>query len=97
MRVRFHDECDRCGARSDEYVPLPTCRECDEHICPTCAVPGSLRQREFDGPDGFATMREDVLCHACDRHSPVCPCCTRQVASLTERGICAACAAYPLD
>jgi hypothetical protein len=36
--VRFAMLCDRCGARSEEYTPWTTCKDCTEDICPNCDV-----------------------------------------------------------
>jgi hypothetical protein len=55
--VRFATLC-CCGARSEEYTAWPTCRGCQEFICPSCAAPGSLVTGDGDGPD-------TVLCRGC--------------------------------
>jgi hypothetical protein len=42
--VRFAMLCDRCGARSEEYVPWPSCQLCMDDVCHHCIVHGSLNE-----------------------------------------------------
>lgn len=56
--VKFATLCDRCESRSPEYESWPTCRECDEYICPQCAVPGTATE-DYEA--------HEVLCRRCDR------------------------------
>lgn len=60
--VRFAATCDRCQARSAEYEAWPTCRECLDHICPTCSVPESDREREDDEGGVYVTN----ICTTCE-------------------------------
>jgi hypothetical protein len=39
--VRFATLCDQCDSRSEEYFAYPTCRDCQDDICPACMVPGT--------------------------------------------------------
>lgn len=36
--VRYATKCDRCGSRSPEYTAWPTCRDCQDHVCPLCST-----------------------------------------------------------
>ncbi len=53
--VKFATLCDRCGARSDEYTPWATCRECLCDVCPKCSVDPS------NDEENKATCKECVL------------------------------------
>ncbi len=33
----YYSRCDQCGRHSDAYECYPTCTECGEDVCPTCA------------------------------------------------------------
>lgn len=58
-RGRYFDprtKCDRCGTFSALYEAWALCRECSEHICPACEVPG-----EYDVNDGCPR----TLCKEC--------------------------------
>ncbi len=35
--TRFAMLCDGCNARSEEYTPWATCRECQGDFCPNCS------------------------------------------------------------
>ena len=42
----FHNRCDQCGARGEEYSAFPHCRECMDDVCLSCCVdydPETLR------------------------------------------------------
>ncbi len=58
MMVRFATTCDHCQARSEEYTAWPSCRECMEDTCYTCAAQGTLIEADLDQP-------ETVLCQSC--------------------------------
>ena len=54
--VKFATLCDKClERRSREYEAWPTCRECLDHVCPTCQVPGTATEDE----------RHEALCKEC--------------------------------
>jgi len=36
--VMFATLCDRCKKRSEEYTEWPSCKDCEEHICPDCDI-----------------------------------------------------------
>lgn len=67
--VKFATRCDRCGRRSEEYTTWPSCRECQQDVCSTCASPGSLQDHERDVSDElygtYAIHYETVLCAPC--------------------------------
>lgn len=58
MMVRFATICDACKARSEEYTSWPSCRECGDHLCHACLVPGTLTEADLDQP-------ETCLCKSC--------------------------------
>lgn len=57
--VRFATTCDRCQQRSEEYASWPTCRECQDDICPSCTAAYTLETGDGEGPD-------TVICSTCD-------------------------------
>lgn len=46
MFVRFVIICDKCRKRSEEYGRFPTCKDCQEHVCPNCDVPTERTEDE---------------------------------------------------
>lgn len=53
-----HDGCDHCPGYGDLYERLPFCRDCDERVCPACAVVGTTRDENERGTS--------VICKLCD-------------------------------
>lgn len=64
--VKFATVCDKpnCKNRSEEYTGYPTCRDCQEEVCPAHMVPGSLNS--FDGTNGYT-----CLCVECGKAEEV--------------------------
>jgi hypothetical protein len=44
--VKFATLCDKCEKRSPEYSAWPSCRMCMDHICTSCASPGTASEDE---------------------------------------------------
>lgn len=68
--VRFASLCDDCNMRSEEYTRWNNCRDCGHDICPSCAVPGTLKEvdRDWEGEEGIEAIHyETVLCKACQK------------------------------
>lgn len=77
MLVRFAVICDKCKKRSEEYGGFPTCKECQEHICPDCDIPSERTEDERDLtlckgcaaeidrpiPDGYEEQDERLNCN----------------------------------
>lgn len=50
MRIMFATICDHCGFKTEEYGYLPSCRDCQDDICPTCAAPNTTTDDDLDDP-----------------------------------------------
>jgi hypothetical protein len=63
MLVHFAMVCDVCGVRQPEYDGYLSCRECDRHVCKSCAAvydpdpPGHAVCRECQAADAIAKLR----------------------------------------
>lgn len=65
-----HTRCGHCAALSPLYELWLYCRDCDEPVCPTCTMPGTIEDHERDtegdesGPSA-AIHWQDVRCVPC--------------------------------
>ncbi len=59
--------CDHCAARCQQvYDRFPTCRHCDDDICPSCAHPGTTKDPNGDGNDTVECKRCTLTKDECE-------------------------------
>lgn len=63
----FIGSCDHCAARCQQvYDRFPTCRECEDDICPNCAHPGTTSGPDVDAPELVTCKRCVTTDRPCD-------------------------------
>lgn len=53
--VKFATLCDKCKKRSEEYTSFPSCKDCQQDICPDCDIKSERSEDE----------KNLTLCHDC--------------------------------